>query len=63
MTSGEQLFSLEGDFGNEVSVKNAVLQQVATVVVGDDAGTRCVVLQRVTDPLRSQLAEMGALCC
>lgn len=36
IVSGELLFSLEGDFDNEVSIKNAIQEQVATLVVGDD---------------------------
>ena len=38
IASGELLFSLEGDFDNEVSIKNAIQEQVATLVVGSDKG-------------------------
>ena len=38
LPSDELLFSLEGDFNNEVAVKNAIGRQVATVVIGKSTG-------------------------
>jgi hypothetical protein len=40
LASGELLLSLEGDFGNEVCIKDAVQQQLASVVVCDDSGAQ-----------------------